>query len=80
MYEVLLCSPGMSDNVKVNLQMSRREIFLLSRVIEAGLNSGAGEGMSSLIGEELRQAYRQVVEDILKKAGLSEFIEKLKHL
>lgn len=79
-YEVLLCSPGMIESVKVNFQMSRKEIFLLSRVIEAGLSSSTADGMTSLIGEESRQAYRAVVEDILKKAGLSDFVEKLKHL
>jgi hypothetical protein len=79
-YEVLLCSPGMNDNVKVNFQMSRKEIFLLSRVIEAGLSPGVADGMTSLIGEESRQAYRAVIEDILKKAGLSDFVEKLKYL
>lgn len=80
MYEVLLCSPGMNESVKVNLQMSRKEIFLLSRVIEAGLNSGAADGMASLISDESKQAYRVVVEEILKKAGLSDFVEKLKYL
>ena len=79
-YEVLLCSPGMNDNVKVNFQMSRKEIFLLSRVIEAGLNAAGADGMTSLIGEESKQVYRAVTEDILKKAGLSDFVEKLKHL
>ena len=80
MYEVLLCSPGMNDSVKVNFQMSRKEIFLLSKVIEAGLNLGAADGMTSLINDESKLAYRAVVEEILKKAGLSDFVEKLKYL
>ena len=37
-YDTVLSIPGMNQNVKVNLQISRKNLLLLSKVIERGLN------------------------------------------
>lgn len=82
MYDAMLSVPGMSDTVKVGFTMSRRDILFLSRIIEAGLNTGTGdsESMISLISKESRDGFQAVIEEILKRAELTDFNEKLKQL
>ena len=36
-FETVLSSPGMNEKCKINLMISRQNILLLSRLIEAGL-------------------------------------------
>lgn len=36
-YETILSIPGMHDTVKINLQILRKNVLLLNRVIERGL-------------------------------------------
>jgi len=81
-YEALLSVPGMSESVKVSFTMSRKDILLLSRVIEVGLNVGStdSDSMVSLVSEESKEGIKTVMGDILKRAELSEFNEKLKLL
>lgn len=81
-YEALLCSPGMSESIKVSFSMSRKDILVLSRVIETGLKVGGvdADSIISLIPQESKEQFIQVVGEILKKAGLSDFNEKLKEL
>lgn len=79
--EMLLSSPGMADNCKVVLQISRRNIFLLSRLIEAGFiagNSGLSDEMLSALPESTETDFRSIQEELLKKSGLADFYEKLK--
>ena len=35
-YQTVLSSPGMNEKCKINLMMSRQNILLLGRLIEAG--------------------------------------------
>ena len=81
-YEALLSLPGMNESVKVGFSMSRRDVLLLSRVIEAGLNAGAADSDSliSLVSDESKEGIKAVIGEILKRAELSEFNEKLKSL
>lgn len=79
-YQALLSLPGMSDKCKAVFQLSRQNILLLSRIIETGLKSihELDDGLASMISKETREELEQVVPELLKKAGLSEFYEKLK--
>jgi hypothetical protein len=79
LYEALLCGPGMIDTVKISFQMSRRDVLLFTKIIEAGLGveDSSGEKIVSLIGTESREAYQALVEDMLKKSGLNDFNEKI---
>ncbi len=36
-YDTLLCIPGMNDQVKVDLKLSRKNVLLLSQAVERGL-------------------------------------------
>lgn len=80
-YETLLCIPGMNDQIKLDLKISRKQVLLLSQIIERGLLAQQGEpaGMLSVskqTGEELSQ----IAKVCLEKAGLIELNSKLKAL
>jgi hypothetical protein len=80
-YDTLLCIPGMNDQVKLDLKISRKQVLLLAQVIERGLRSES-ENLSGMLavakqaGEELNL----IANDCLEKAGLIELSEKLKAL
>lgn len=82
-FETVLSSPGMNEKCKVNLLISRQNILLLSRLIETGLLSDKknldDEIILSLPKESLEE-FKGIHEEILKKADLTEFYEKLKLL
>ena len=37
-YETVLSIPGMNDNVKISFSISRKNVLLLSKIIERGLS------------------------------------------
>lgn len=80
---VILASPGMGENVKIDLKTTRRNVLLLSGVIMLGLNKKE-EGAAALLLEnlpkEVSQELLELTMDFLQKAGLSEMNEALKAL
>lgn len=82
-FAMLLSSPGMADSCKIVLQMSRQNVLLLGRLIEAGLLSGK-EGQEdeilSAIPETSAEEFKEIHAELLKKSGLTDFYEKLKSL
>lgn len=82
-FETILSSPGMSEKCKLVLQVSRQNVLLLSRLIEAGLltkeQSFDDEILRSLPSAAVDE-FRAIHEDILKKAELTEFYSRLKDL
>lgn len=82
-FETVLSSPGMGEKCKIILTLSRQNIILLSRLIEAGLladgNGFDDEIIGSLPKESLGEM-KTVHEEILKKADLTDFYERLKLL
>ena len=81
-YETVLSSPGMTDSVKFDLRMSRKNVLLISRLIENGLTSEENkkDELFNQLPKETIDELQILVNDMLKKAGLSEFYEKLKSL
>lgn len=82
-FEMVLSSPGMSENCKIVLQMSRQNVLLLGRLIEAGILSTNGnfdDEILSALPEESAGQFKIIHEEILKKSGLTDFYEKLKSL
>jgi len=82
-FEMVLCSPGMSEFCKINLKISRQNALLLSRIIEAGIlgaNADSKDEFLSALPEGTTAEFKMIHEEILKKAGLAEFYEKLKTL
>lgn len=82
-YGAILSSPGMTDNVKLDLKVNRRTILLLSQVIERGLNGKGDEGsygMLEALSKDELQGLEAFSKECLEKAGLTELNEKLSAL
>lgn len=82
-YETLLSSPGMADPVKLHLNIPRKHILILSRIIELGLSVQQQEGQVGLLNvvdKTTTEELRGLAEDILSKAGLTDMNEKLNTL
>ena len=82
-FETILSSPGMTEKCKIVLQLSRQNVLLIGRLIEAGLLSKEQPFEDAIIhalpngsGKE----FRVVHEEILRKADLTEFYERLKSI
>ena len=73
----------MGEKCKINLIISRQNIVLLGRLIEAGLlsekNNLEDEIIASLPPGSLDE-FKIIHEEILKKAELTDFYERLKLL
>ena len=81
-YDTILSIPGMNENVKVSLQTSRKNLLLLNKVIERGLNGKETDDKSvsilDIVPKESLQELAAISVELLNKAGLSEMNEKLK--
>jgi hypothetical protein len=77
-FDTVLSIPGMSEPVKIDLKISRKNVLLLSHFIERGLLLEKDEGslMASIAEEELAEL-KNVSQDCLQKAGLVELNQRL---
>ena len=82
-FETVLSSPGMNEKCKINLMISRQNILLLSRLIEAGLltdkDNFEDEIISALPVQSVEE-FKGIHEEILMKGNLTEFYQRLKLL
>jgi hypothetical protein len=81
--ETLLSSPGMNDTVKIDLRLTRKQVLLLARIIEKGVQGKQAEQADSLanaVGSGVMEELQKVTTDLLQKAGLAEMNEKLNAL
>jgi len=82
-YDTVLSIPGMNENVKVDLRMPRKNVLLLSKVIERGLavkdKEQPGNVLNS-IDEATATELSAIATELLNKAGLTEMNEKLNAL
>jgi len=81
LYETVLSIPGMNDAVKIDLRIPRKNVLLISKLIQKGLavdkkNSGAISILEGLSPESIADL-QAVAKDLLTKAGLMEMNEKL---
>ena len=82
-YQTVLSSPGMNEKCKINLMMSRQNILLLSRLIEAGFLNEKGPFEDEIIEalpENSLEEFKTIHEEILRKGDLTEFYERLKSI
>ncbi len=81
-YETLLTSPGMSDGVKLALQIPRKNVLLLVKAIELGLTTKeeAQAGLLSAAGKESLSELNGIAEELLQKSGLTDMYNKLNSL
>lgn len=81
-FETMLSIPGMNENVKIDLKVSRKQVLLLALTIEKGLN-GEEDGFINLMrsaSKETANEISSIAEDCLQKAGLTDLVAKLKAL
>ncbi|KAA5548108.1 hypothetical protein [Adhaeribacter rhizoryzae] len=82
-YDTILSIPGMNEKVKIDLKITRKNALLLNRIIQRGLSSNNEEDSTDLLDKVPQDALQELAslaEECLKKAGLTEFSEKLKML
>lgn len=82
-FETILSSPGMTEKCKVVLQLSRQNVLLLSRLIEAGLLTKEQPFEDEIIRalpKESVDEFKVIHEEILRKSELTDFYERLKLL
>ena len=82
-FETVLSSPGMTEKCKIVLMLSRQNILLLSRLIEAGLMSEEqkiNDEIISALARESVEEFKIIQHEILKKGNLTDFYERLKFL
>ena len=80
-YEAVLSSPGMEDNVKIDFRISRKNILLISRIIEHGLSVDENKDEIFVqLPNENTEEIQKVREEMLRKGKLNEFDIKLKAL
>lgn len=73
----------MAENCKISLKMTRQNALLLSRLIEASLldeKASFDDDFLSALPEGSVNDFKSIHEEILRKAGLSEFYDKLKSI
>lgn len=77
-YDTVLSIPGMSEVVKIDLKISRKNVLLLSHFIEQGLllEKDTASLMGSVSEEGLTELHN-VSQECLLKAGLVELNQKL---
>jgi hypothetical protein len=77
-YDTVLSIPGMSELVKIDLKISRKNVLLLSHVISKGLDLNKDDvGLLASVSEEGLLDLKNLSEECLQKAGLVELNQKL---
>ncbi len=80
-YDTVLSIPGMNENVKIELRIPRKNVLLLSKVIERGLSAKDGteqENILDIAPEETLKELSEISDELVRKAGLTDMNEKLK--
>lgn len=77
-FDTVMSIPGMGEMVRIDLKISRKNVLLLSHVIEHGLQLEDDQsGYMGSFSEEGIAELKAVSKECLQKAGLVELNEKL---
>jgi hypothetical protein len=68
-FSALLRSPGMNEEVKISMKLTRRDILLLDEMIEIGTGS---EELKGVLSPEWSQGLKTLSAQLLEKADISE--------
>ena len=81
-YDALLSVPTMGDSIKIDLRVSRKQVLLLSRVIEQGLKDSGGsmKELLAVLPKDSIDGIRMISDECLQKAGLTDLKLKLMRL
>jgi len=79
MLEILLSVPGMEENVKVGINLSRKQVMLMNNVIREGLAAKGGmvEDLIKVLPDESGASLQQMADELLEKAGLTTLHAKI---
>jgi hypothetical protein len=81
LYELVLESPGLSDTVKLDSRITcRTALFAIMGLEYAIGGEGAANPLSKIMTAEDREALKGWMEEMLQKAKLKGFYEKLRRL
>jgi hypothetical protein len=80
MYETMLSLPSMDETVKFSQGIQRKQVLLLSLIIEKGLASENPEikDLLAAMPEGATEELKGIAAEYLQKAGLTELSTKLK--
>ncbi|SEM77010.1 hypothetical protein SAMN05216436_107132 [bacterium A37T11] len=80
-FDTVLSTPGMSEVVKIDLKISRKNVLLLNEIIKRGLSGGddTTRQLANVPKEDL-QDLTNLSNEILQKAMSVELSEKLNSL
>lgn len=80
-FETILSSPGMNEKCKLSLVVSRQSLLLLCRLMEAGLLTKelpiTDDFLQSLPSDNIEEI-KALQEEMLRKAGLADFYQRMK--
>jgi hypothetical protein len=80
-YDLILLSPGLNEKIKLDSRITCRTALQLVMALEYGLASGeAANPLRKLVNEEDHAALKALAEEVLQKANLKEFYEKLRKI
>lgn len=80
LYDTIMSIPGMSEMVKIDMKVSRKNALLLHRVFQRGLSAKEDEKSCTLlesVPQSTLEELHVIADNFLVKAGLSELSEKL---
>ncbi|UUF12599.1 MULTISPECIES: hypothetical protein [Flavobacterium] len=79
--DTVLSIPGMSETVKIDLKISRKNVLLLSYFIEQGLLLEKDDStLMGIVSEESLTDLKNISDECLQKASLVELNQKLRTL
>ena len=76
-YDTILSIPGMSETVKIDMRISRKNVLLLHSVLKRGLMAKDDDKSSALLESIPKEALEELrnCDEYLIKAGLTELSE-----
>jgi hypothetical protein len=80
-YDLILLSPGLGERIKLDSRITCRTALQLVIALEYGMASTeANNPLRKILTEEDTGTLKTLVEEVLQKANLKEFYEKLKKI
>ena len=82
-YDTIMSIPGMNDQIKIDLKLSRRNVLLLTQAIKRALNAPKVDDSTDLIdiaSKEAKEDLLLLATDCLQKSGLTDLNDRLAKL
>ncbi|MCE6989556.1 hypothetical protein [Dyadobacter sp. CY323] len=82
-YDTIMSIPGMNDQIKIDLKLSRRNVLLLTQAITRALSIPKNDDNHDLIdiaSKESKEELLALSTDCLQKSGLMDLNDRLRKL